>query len=355
MSDKSQRTEKPTPQRLRKAREKGQFPAAKELVAALQFTVLVAILTNWFGGWFEQSQHGLRHYLSFAFRQDMGVADWIYLSRSLLIGAFTPLLPAAAIMMGATLALQLGSTNLGVSLNKLAPSFSRFNPMSKLREIPRQNIPAGGQALAVLLLVSYVVYTIARQELPVLLSLPLASLSTGISRVGSSVEQVLWRSTVILLLIGVVEMARHRWMYHRDLSMTRQEVRDESKQNEGDPHIKGRIRRIRRDLLRRQMMKEVPGATAVVVNPTHFAVAIRYDSDAMASPRVVAKGKNYLALRIRQVAIDNGVPIIENPPLARALYDSVEVGREIPPDFYRAVAEILAYVYRLMGRRQFTR
>jgi flagellar biosynthetic protein FlhB len=115
--------------------------------------------------------------------------------------------------------------------------------------------------------------------------------------------------------------------------------------------MKARIRRIRRDLLRHQMMKEVPKATAVIVNPTHYAVALRYSMDSMATPVVVAKGKNYLALRIRQRAMEHQVPIIENPPLARALYGSVDVGQEIPANLYRAVAEILAYVYKLMNGR----
>jgi flagellar biosynthetic protein FlhB len=115
--------------------------------------------------------------------------------------------------------------------------------------------------------------------------------------------------------------------------------------------MKAKIRRLQRDRARRQMMKEVPTATAVVVNPTHYAVAIRYEMDSMAAPRVVAKGKNYLALRIRQKAIDHQVPLIENPPLAQALYKSVEVGQEIPPHLYRAVAEILAYIFKLMNGR----
>ena len=137
----------------------------------------------------------------------------------------------------------------------------------------------------------------------------------------------------------------------KGLKMTKQEIKEENKGNEGDPHIKQRIRRLRRELLRRRMMQQVPQATAVIVNPTHFAVAIRFDNDTMASPVVVAKGKNWLALRIRQVAVESEVPIVENPPLARALYGAVEVGSAISPEFYKAIAEILAYVYRLMGRK----
>ena len=131
--------------------------------------------------------------------------------------------------------------------------------------------------------------------------------------------------------------------------MTKQEVREEMKETEGNPHIKMQIRRLQRDFRRRKMMSEVPTASAVIVNPTHYAVAIRYKHEAMATPVVVAKGKNYLALRIRQRAIEHQVPLIENPPLAQALYKNVQVGQEIPPNFYRAIAEILAYIYKLMA------
>jgi flagellar biosynthetic protein FlhB len=133
--------------------------------------------------------------------------------------------------------------------------------------------------------------------------------------------------------------------------MSKQEVKEEAKESEVNPQVKGKIRRLRRDLARRRMMKDVKTATAVIVNPTHYAVALRYQSGTTGTPVVVAKGKNYLALRIRQIAIENGVPLVENPPLAQALYKSVDVGREIPPQLYRAVAEVLAYIYRLTNTR----
>lgn len=139
--------------------------------------------------------------------------------------------------------------------------------------------------------------------------------------------------------------------HSNELRMSKQEVREELKDVEGNPQIKMRIRRLQRDLARRQMMKEVPKATAVIVNPTHYAVAIRYQVESRAAPVVVAKGQNYLAKRIRQKAIEHQVPIIENPPLAQALYKSVDVGQEIPAHLYRAVAEVLAYIFRIMGGR----
>jgi flagellar biosynthetic protein FlhB len=137
----------------------------------------------------------------------------------------------------------------------------------------------------------------------------------------------------------------------KDMRMTKQEVRQESKENEGSPLIKGKIRRLQRDFARRRMMHNVATATAIIVNPTHYAVALRYDHETMATPQVVAKGKNYLALRIRQRALEHNIPLVENPPLAQALYKSVDVGREIPAHLYRAVAEVLAYIYRLTRAR----
>ena len=160
----------------------------------------------------------------------------------------------------------------------------------------------------------------------------------------------------MLLVFGAVDLLRTRLKYNRDLRMSKQEVKEESKENEGNPQIKAHIRRLRRSMVRKQMMANLTKATVVVTNPTHFAVAIQYDMESMASPLVVAKGKNYLALRIRQKAIENGIPIVENPPLARALYKSVDVGQEVPGNFYRAVAEVLAYIFKMTKQtRQGTR
>ena len=153
------------------------------------------------------------------------------------------------------------------------------------------------------------------------------------------------------MVFGLVDLFRQKQRYQQDLKMSKQEIRDEYKELEGNPMMKQRIRRLRRDMARRRMMHAVPTATAVIVNPTHFAIALKYDVNSPGAPRVVAKGKNYLALRIRQKAIENQVPLIENPPLAQALYKSVEVGQEIPAHFYRAVAEVLAYIFKLMNGR----
>jgi flagellar biosynthesis protein FlhB len=346
-----QRTEKPTPQRLRKAREKGQFPAAKEFVSAAQFLAVAALIGFWMPEWWEGSKRGMASMLRAAFRPDWTAPDLLAWIQQSLLAAFLPLGAAAGVLLALTILLQLGATNMGVSLARLSPDLSKLNPMSRLRDIGKQNLPAAGQALVLLLLVGWTVYTIGRDELPALMALPMASVQSGVTVAANAADRVLWRGTMLLLTIGLIELARQRWMYHRSLSMTKQEIRDEHKEAEGDPQIKGQIRRMRRDLLRRRMMQDVPSANAVIVNPTHFAIAIRYEPSSMASPKVVAKGRNLIAARIKAIALEHDVPVVENPPLARALYKAVEVGREIPPDFFRAVAEVLAYVYRMTGRR----
>jgi flagellar biosynthetic protein FlhB len=181
--------------------------------------------------------------------------------------------------------------------------------------------------------------------------LPLQSVASGWGFLGGSLMELFWKASGVFLVFGSVDLVRQLSRYKADLKMSKQEIKEEAKDLEGNPQMKAKIRRLQRDRLRRNMMKDVPKATAVIVNPTHFAVAIRYQVESMAAPLVVAKGKNYLALRIRQKAIENQVPIIENPPLAQALYKSVEVGQEIPPHLYRAVAEILAYIFKLMNGR----
>ena len=184
------------------------------------------------------------------------------------------------------------------------------------------------------------------------LQLPGLAVRSAAGVIAASIQGLLWRFAWVLIGLGVVDFFRQLRRHTSQLRMSKQEIREEMKETDGNPQIKSRVRRIQRDLARRNMMKDVPKATAVVVNPTHYSVAIRYEIESMVAPKVVAKGKNYLARRIREIALEHEVPIVENQPLAQALYKSADVGQEIPAHLYRAVAEILAYIYKLMqGRR----
>ena len=224
--------------------------------------------------------------------------------------------------------------------------------MSRVTSVFSQNVSSLFQALLLLPVLGTAVYAIARSSLPELLRLSRSAVEPGTFVMAHAIAQLLWRSAWVLFAIGVLDYVRQYRRHNANLRMSKQEIREELKQTDGNPEIKNRVRRIQRDFARRNMMKEIPKATAVVVNPTHYSVAIRYDMESMAAPRIVAKGKNYLALRIRKIATENNVPIVENQPLAQALYKSADVGQEIPVHLYRAVAEVLAYIYRLMHARR---
>jgi flagellar biosynthetic protein FlhB len=345
----SGKTEQPTQRRLDKAREEGQFPPAKEFVSALQFLVFLGLLSAGGAHWFRGFQTTARSLFAMAFTRQVSVETLTHIAWQLCWRHFLPLALGGLAVAMATLMLRLLTTRFGLSLKKLAPDLKRLSPLAKLKELPRQNLPALVQALILLPLFLWAVYVVAHAKIESFLTLPLQSVESGCSLIASSLMELFWKASGVFLVFGSVDLFRQMRRYKNDMRMSKQDIREEMKDVEGNPQMKARIRRLQRDNARRQMMKAVPKATAVVVNPTHFAVAIRYSLEEMAAPTVVAKGKNYLALRIRKIAEENQVPIVENPPLAQALYSSVDVGQEIPAHLYRAVAEILAYIFKLMN------
>ena len=351
-ADSHSKTEKPSPRRLTKAREEGKFPTSREMVAATQFVVFIVIAFAWFPGWMSTMKAMLRASLAESFHADLSVATFPGIASTLLQRAFIPLSIIGGLTVLLTLSVHLFITKLGFSLQKLTPDFSRFNPISKIKSMAFQGPMALLQASAMLVLFSMAILSIARQNADLFLTLPFMSLDTGLLKVGASIKDILWKAAAMFVLFGLIDLFRQKRKFMKDMRMTKHEVKEESKENEGSPLIKGKIRRLQRDLARRRMMQNVATATAVIVNPTHYAVALRYDHETMATPMVVAKGKNYLALRIRQRALEHNIPLVENPPLAQALYRSVDVGREIPAHLYRAVAEVLAYIYRLTRSRR---
>ena len=179
----------------------------------------------------------------------------------------------------------------------------------------------------------------------------MVGLGNGLKKASAMISTLWWRLSVALLVIGAVDFVRQRRRFTKDLRMTKQEIKEEMKEMDGNPQMRMRIRRLQRDAARRSMMNAIPKATVVIVNPTHYAIALRYEMNSKSVPTVVAKGKNYLAQRIRERARQHEVPITENKPLAQALYQAVEVGQEIPPHLYRAVAEVLAHIYKSLNRR----
>lgn len=351
MADKSQQTEKPSQRKIDKAREKGDFAPSRQLLAGSQFLLAVGLITaftqSWVGVMAELTRQSLRR----ATEVELNSGTLIDLTRHLLLTALQPLVIGGVALTIAALAIQMTITKFGFSVAKLQPDIARLNPMTRISSMVSQNIHSLLESLVIIPLFGYIIYRVASDDFGVTVTLPLMELSTSIRLIGGFLRTLLWQAAGLLLLFGIVGFAREYYRYYQSLKMTKQEVRDEHKDMEGNPQIKAAARRMMRDMLRRQMIKKIPTATAIIVNPTHYSVAIRYEPGTTRAPIVVGKGKNYLAARIRQIAVAHGIPIVENQPLARGLYAAADVGQEIPPHLYQAVAEVLAYVFRLMKYR----
>jgi flagellar biosynthesis protein FlhB len=348
------RSEKPSLRRIQKAREQGRYVASREMIAAVQFAAAVYLLTRYAPQWFFSFRHRWSEMTSQAFtwaRRDLTLNEAALAWRDLLWQDIFPLWAASLLLAAMAVAAQAMVSEFGFATANLVPNFARLNPAGRLKELP-----GGGLRQAAIALVLLSVFLVAGSSWVVergleFLALGRTGLPPAFARITSSLGTLMENAAWLFLLLGALDYARQRRRYYRDLSMTKQEVRDEQKESEGNPLIKQRVRRLQRQYSRRRMMADVEKATAVIVNPTHFSVAIRYDLTGGGAPKVVAKGKNYLALRIRERAVRHNIPLVENPPLARTLYQSVAVGQEIPAHLYRAVAEVLAYIYRLLGGR----
>ncbi|HTX23768.1 MAG TPA: flagellar biosynthesis protein FlhB [Steroidobacteraceae bacterium] len=347
-----ERTEQPTAKRLDEARKHGQVPRSPELTTAA--VVLIAgVGLHFFGSHAADELRGLmRSGLALSREQALDPA-WLIPMLSASIGRA---LSATAPILGLTLVaallapLALGGWNL--SFEALVPDFTRISPLNGLQRIfSVRSLVELAKAFAKFLLVALVAVAFLWKNSSALLALGAAPLRVGIAQAAALGGNALLALAGSLAVIAAADVPWQLWNHRNRLKMTRQEVREEAREHEGSPEIKGRIRRTQQELARRRMMQEVPQADVVVVNPTHFAVALRYDEQRMRAPTVVAKGADEVAARIREVALEHRVPIFEAPPLARALHRAVPIGGEIPATLYVAMAQVLTYVYQLRTAR----
>lgn len=345
------KTEAPTPRRRQEARHEGQVARSVELNSAL---VLIAslILIKLSGPSLVNCFRALAtHSLSNFPRRDLTVEGVSTdLVRILLETgtAIAPLIIGVAVVGFASSALQVGLVLSGKSLQFRA---ERMNPVSGIARM--FSVRAGVELLksiAKVVVVGYIVYAFLRTRYADIESLVGADYLTTCSAIGQLTWGLLLRAGLALVVIAGLDYMFQRMQLEKQLRMTKQEVKEDYKRTEGDPLIKSRIRGKQRELARHRMMRDVPKADVVVTNPTQYAVALRYDAEVNNAPVVLAKGRRLIAQRIKEIAIEAGVPIVENVQLARSLYASVEIGQEIPAELYQAVAEILAYVYRLSHR-----
>jgi flagellar biosynthetic protein FlhB len=343
-----EKTESATPRRLQKAREEGQIVRSRELST---FALLAA---GFFGVWGMSSSIGehLQGMLRSAFTFDHAT---VFETRRMMIGAgaasregLYTLLPVLAFTGAAALLAPMALGGWQLSSKGLEPKFNRLNPIEGLGKIFSINGPVQlGLSLAKTLVVGIVGGTAIWNRREEILALATQPLQLALANTVHLIAVCCGMTVAGMFVVAALDVPYQLWQFHKKLRMTKEEVKREHRESEGDPHVKGRIRAQQRAIARRRMMTHVPKADVVVTNPTHFAVALQYTDGEMRAPKVVAKGVNLVAARIREIAAENNVPLLEAPPLARALYHNVELNQEIPGPLYGAVAEVLAWVFQL--------
>lgn len=347
-----EKTEQPTARRLEKAREEGNVAKSMDLTAALVLLAGVLIMALLGERIFFMMGHTVRAMIAGEHganptRPDdlMGMVNFGS------VAVTHSLVPMLVILFGLGVVALILQVGLNITLKPLAPNLNKMNPITGVKRLfDARALMRLVMSLLKIILICIVVFIQIWIDMPWISHIGELDVAQAFAASAQLVFSLSIKLAVLLLILGLIDYIYQRWQTHQDLKMTKQEVKDEMKQMEGDPLTKQRRTRVARQLALQRLGQAVPNADVVVTNPTHFAIALKYDSATMRAPKVVAKGADFMALRIRQIAAAHGVPIVERKPLARALYANVEIGDEVPPEHYTAMAEILAYVYRLSDR-----
>ena len=347
-----EKTEHATPKRERESREEGQVIHSKELSSAL--VLLGSILAFYAAGSWMVNRMVLLMKRYFGGMGTIPLGDGSL--QHLMINVMTdfamivsPVVMAALVLGVAGSVLQVGFTFSGKSL---MPKFSKLNPIQGIgRLFSLRSYVDVVKALAKIVLLGWLAYSLIKKEmqtLPMLIHMDMMDIWNFFGKI--ALRMCLYTFLAMAAIAGLDYLFQW-WQHQKDLRMTKEEIKEETRQTEGDPKVKSRIRSIQMEMSRKRMMADVLGATVVITNPTHLAIALKYDSKSMQAPKVVGKGAGFIAEKIKEIAKSNRIPVIENKPLARAMFKTVEIGAFIPFEMYKAVAEILAYVYRLKGIR----
>ena len=347
-----ERTERATPKRLREAREKGQIARSRDLNSLILLMTsaggVLLLGDSMIGGLVRQMQAGLS--LQRAQLFDPAVLQTF--TGEALMEALLLFVPFLALLFVAALLAPMALGGWTFSPAAVMPKWDKLDPVKGLgRVFSRRGLVESLKAFAKFALVAVVSVLLLYHLAGDMFSLGNEPLQQGLAHAGHVVAWSFLGLSSVLILIAIVDVPFQLWEHSQKMKMTRQEVRDEHKETEGHPEVKSRIRSIQKQLAQQRMMEDVPTADVVVTNPTHYAVALRYDQESMGAPRVVARGVDVIAAQIRKVASASDVTIVEAPPLARALYFNTEVGQDIPAGLYVAVAQLLAYVYQLRSVR----
>ncbi len=345
-----EKTEQPTDKRLEDARNKGQVAQSKDLSSCFAILFISIFLYYSVSHGFSEMYKVYMNYvaninldvnISTIFEiLSFGIFKWLWL-----------VLPIFALLSAIAILGSVLQSGFMWSSESIKFDFEKLNPVEGIKKLfTKRSAVEVFKSLLKVILLAYISYSIIIKELPDLISLPSRDIKTIIEYLGKTSFRLALKVSIVLLFIAGLDFLFQKWQHKKDLMMTQQEVKEEYKDREGNPLIKSRIKSLQREMSRRRMIEDVKSADVIVTNPTTFAVALKYDPKNMSAPKVMAKGAGFIAQRIKEVAIQHGVPLRENKPLAQALFYSVKVGNSIPEKFYLIVAELLAQVYKMKNR-----
>lgn len=352
-----EKTEPATQKKLDDARDKGQVAKSREIAngfGLLALFLIIRFCVGTMGGQFLQvfttTYNKIPEIVTF-WNGNIPVNDMGILFRNTIIQIIIILAPIFIIAVLVAFLCDVSQVKWKIAKKAMEPKLSKLNPISGFKRIFSVNsIVELIKSIAKLAVIGFVVYDYIKDKWQLLYTLYNMPLMQALQLIAELITDLGIRISVFYLVIAFADFAYQKYKFNKDMMMTKQEVKDEYKQQEGDPKVKGKIRQRMQEASRRRMMQDLPTADVVITNPTHYAVAIKYDPEVADAPIVLAKGSDYLAAKIKEVAKENHIEIVENKPLARMLYANVDIGQVVPPELYQAVAEVLAFVYKVQGK-----
>ncbi|MBQ6788264.1 MAG: flagellar biosynthesis protein FlhB [Lachnospiraceae bacterium] len=352
-----EKTEEPTAKKKEDTRKDGKVAKSKELSSGVELIALFLILKFWIGNMgtqfmdmFSNIYEKFPEYTTY-WEGNIVKEDYNILFKSVYLEILLILLPFFAAGVALAFIVNMLQFKFKISTKPLQPKFNKLSPVSGMKRLfSAEKLMELLKSILKVALISYVVYDTIKGDWVYLYKFYEMPLNQALELIGNIVINLGLKISLFFLVIAFGDFAYQKYKFNKDIKMTKQEVKDEYKNAEGDPQIKGKIRQKMREVSQRRMMQDLKQADVVITNPTHFAVAIKYAPEEHAAPIVVAKGADYLAQKIKAAAREEGIEIVENKPLARMLFANVEIGQEVPPELYQAVAEVLAFVYKMQGK-----
>ncbi len=347
-----EKTEEPTAKKLSDARKEGQVARSQELTTAaglLSLFLILKIFLSWISNQLIEVFKKIYGQIEIIVN-DTEISTVVYseVLRSIIEDTLKILIPVMISSVLVAFVINVFQVKWELSLKPMQPKLSKFNPINGFKKIfSKDRLVELLKSFIKVIIIGALAYTTLRDKINLLFLLTDIKLETAVIEVGDIIIDLGLRISAFFIVVGLADYLYQRIKFKKEMMMTKQEIKDEFKQTEGDPQIKSRIRQKMRDASRRRMMQKLPEADVVITNPTHFACALKYDKEVSAAPVLIAKGADYVAEKIKEAARENFIPIVENKPLARMLYYNVDLDEEIPQELYQMAADVLAYVYNL--------